>query len=169
MQYVRMLIDAVLRAARILRTSPGNSLPLARLHAQLVRELGPQAGNYREIYQQLKKRIDSFIVIDAARVLDGADSWPSLVREAYDSALERAGMGSCVRVTLTSAQDGERSCELVTEIGATVAALQECSAGDEALTAYVARAARQLAELHEIMSGGTGHPTIPPPDLPPSA
>jgi hypothetical protein len=169
MQFVRMLIDAVLRAARILQTSPGYSMPLARLHAQLIRELGPQAGSYGEIYQQLKKRTDSFIVIDAARVLSGADNWPSVVREAYDSALEHAGMGACARVTLTSAQEGECNCELVAEIGATVATLTACCDGDEALAAYVERAARQLAELHQLMSGGTDLPTTPLPDPPPSA
>lgn len=168
MQFIRMLIDAVLRAARILQTTPGYSMPLARLHAQLIRELGPEAGSYGEIYQQLKKRTDSFIVIDSARVLAGADSWPTPVREAYDSALEHAGMGACARVTLTAAEEGERTCALVSEIGTTVAALSESCAGDESLAAYVERAARQLALLHELMSGGTGPPTTPPPGPPPS-
>jgi hypothetical protein len=162
-----MLIDAVLRAARILQSAPGYSMPLVRLHAELSRELGSDAGTYREIYQQLKKRTDSFIVVDAARVLDGSDSWPYLVREAYDSALENAGMGSCVRVSLTSAEEGGASCDLLTALGATVASLAIAATGDETLTAYVERAAQQLAELNRVLvSCGTAHPTIPPPDLP---
>ncbi len=169
MQLPRMLIDAVLRAARILQAIPGSSMPLVRLHAQLVRELGPAVGSYGEIYQQLKKRTDSFIVVDEARVLAGADGWPGLVREAYDSALEHAGLGSCARVSLTSAQDGEPSCELLTALAATLADLTTGAASDEAMSEYVERAGQQLAELNRtIISGETDRPTIPLRDLPPS-
>jgi hypothetical protein len=164
-----MLIDTVLRAARILQGTPGYSLPLARLHAQLVRELGAEAGSYGEIYQQLKKRTDSFIVLDAARVLDGSDNWPLLIREEYDSALEHAGLGSCVRVSLAAAQEGEQTCDLMGALGATLAELTIAATGDEALTGYVERAAQQLAELNRVVfSGGTARPTTLPPDPPPS-
>ena len=169
MQLPRMLIDAVLRAARILQATPGSSMPLVRLHAQLLRELGPAAGSYGEIYQQLKKRTDSFMVVDEARVLTGADSWPGFVREAYNTALEHAGLGSCARVSLTSAQDGEPSCELLTALAATLADLTAGAAGDEAMSDYVERAGQQLAELNRtIISGGTDRPTTPLPDPPPS-
>jgi hypothetical protein len=169
MQFPRMLIDAVLRAARILQAIPGSSMPLVRLHAQLVRELGPAVGSYGEIYQQLKKRTDSFIVVDEARVLAGADGWPGVVREAYDSALEHAGLGSCARISLTSAQDGEPSCELLTALAATLADLTNGAAGDETMSEYLERAGQQLAELNRtIISGGTDRPTTPLPDLPPS-
>ena len=163
-----MLIDTVLRAARILESAPGYSMPLRRLHAQLVRELGPGAGTYAEIYQQLRKRTDSFIVVDGTRVLSGADTWPGQVREAYDSALEHAGLGSCIRVSLTSAQEGEHSA-LLAALGTTVAALTTGAAGDPAMQPYVESVARQLAELNRvIMTGERDRPTIPPPDPRPS-
>ena len=162
-----MLIDTVLRAARILQSTPGYSMPLARLHAQLVRELGTEAGSYGEIYHQLKKRTDSFIVVDAARMLDGSDRWPLLIREAYDSALEHAGLGSCVRVSLTTGQEGEQTCDLLAALGATVADLTIAAAGDETLVDYVERAAQQLAELNRVMvNGGTALPTTLPPGPP---
>jgi hypothetical protein len=162
-----MLIDTVLRAARILQTAPGYSMPLVRLHAQLVRELGVAAGSYGEIYQQLKKRTDSFIVVDAVRVLDGTESWPGVVREVYDAALAHAGLGSCVRVSLTSLQEGEAS-DLLTALGATLAQLAAGSTGDEALIEYLERGTQQLAEMNRVMFGGTDRPTTLPPDPPPS-
>ena len=163
-----MLIDTVLRAARILQSAPGYSMPLRRLHAQLVRELGPGAGTYGEIYQQLRKRTDSFIVVDGARVLGGADTWPGQVREAYDSALEHAGLGSCIRVSLACAQEGEQSA-LLAALGTTVATLSTGAAGDPTMQPYVEGVARQLAELNRvIMAGGTDRPTTPLPDPPPS-
>jgi hypothetical protein len=162
-----MLIDAVLRAARILQSAPGYSMPLVRLHAQLVRELGSAAGTYGEIYRQLKKRTDSFIVVDGARVLDGSEKWPYLVREAYDSALENAGLGSCVRVSLTAAEGSEHSCELLAVLGATISDLALAATGDETLTVYVERAAQQLTELNRaLITAGTDLPTTPPPDPP---
>ena len=119
MQFPRMLIDAVLRAARILQTIPGSSMPLVRLHAQLVRELGPAVGSYGEIYQQLKKRTDSFIVVDEARVLAGADGWPGVVREAEtDAAPVVAAALDLLRESLrelndTRAREGQRIHELI--------------------------------------------------------
>jgi hypothetical protein len=163
---MRMLIDTVLRAARILQTAPGYSMPLVRLHAQLVRELGVAAGSYGEIYQQLKKRTDSFIVVDAARLLDGTESWPGVVREVYDAALAHAGLGSCVRVSLTSLQEGEATCDLLTALGATLAELRAGSAGDEALIEYLEHGTQQLVEMNGVMFGGTDRPTTLPPDPP---
>ena len=164
-----MLIDAVLRAARILQAIPGSSMPLVRLHAQLVRELGPAVGSYGEIYQQLKKRTDSFIVVDGARVLAGADSWPGRVREAYDSALQHAGLGSCAHVSLTSAPDGQPTCELLTALAATLAELTPGASDDQAMSDYVELAGQQLAEINRaIITGGTDRPTTPLRDPPPS-
>jgi hypothetical protein len=163
-----VMIDAVLRAARILQATPGYSMPLVRLHAQLVRELGPQAGSYGEIYQQLKKRTDSFVVVDAARMLEGAELWPGIVREAYDSVLETAGFGSCVRVSLTATEEGE-PCALLAALSATMADLIRGAAGDATLQVYVERAAQELAELNRIvLSAGITLPTTPLRGLPPA-
>jgi hypothetical protein len=170
MHVLRMLIDTVLRAARILHSAPGYSMPLSRLHAQLVRELGPGAGSYGEIYQQLKKRTDSFIIVDSARLLTGTDGWPGGVREAYDSALSHAGLGSCVRVTLTEPPIDGGAGDLLAAVGATLAELAATAPRDHALNGYVELGAQQLAEMNRLLfSGGTDHPTTPPRDPQPSA
>lgn len=162
-----MSLDALLSAARILRSQPGYAMPLARLHAQLVRELGPHAGSYAQIYQALKKRTDSFVMVDAPRIL-GADGWPGGVREAYDAALEGAGLGCCVRVMLTETPRPEETADLLAALSATLAELTVAAAGDDALAGFVECAAHQVAEIGSVTRGGAAvHPTTRLPDLPP--
>jgi hypothetical protein len=168
MHFLRMIIDAVLRAARILQTQPGYTMPLIRLHARLVRELGPDAGSYGQIYQQLKKRTDSFALIDTPKLLGGIESWPGLVQEAYDAALEGAGLGSCVRVTLVEIPTQAETCDLITALNVTLAELASHCEGDDALAAYVEQATQQLDEINRIMLAATDRPTIRLPDLPPA-
>lgn len=168
MHIPRMLIDSLLRAAGILQNAPGYTMPLVRLHAQLICELGVRAGSYGEIYQQLKKRTDSFIVVDGARLLDGADSWPGFIREDYDAALEHAGLGSCVRVSLAATQEGDATCELMTALGATLAQLAAGTGTDDALSEYLERGTQQLAEINRVMFAERGRPTTPLRDPQPS-
>jgi hypothetical protein len=168
-QSLRMLIDVLLRAAHILQSQPGYTMPLFRLHAQLTRELGPAAGTYGQIYQQLRKRTDSFALVDSPRLLDGANHWPGLVQETYDTVLEGAGLGSCVRVTLMET-DANETCDLVAALSVTLGELAAQCSDDHALTAYLAAATQQVAELNRvIVSAGTGPPTTPLPGPPPSA
>jgi hypothetical protein len=162
-----MIIEAVLRAARILKTQPGYTMPLARLHAQLVRELGPEAGTYRQIYQQLEKRADSFMVFDSARRLGGTEIWPSAVREEYNHALDDAGFGCCVRVTLTEAVPQAEADSLIAALNNTMAELLATSEQDPGLQDFVERATEQLAEFGRVMLAAAAiHPTTPPPDPP---
>jgi hypothetical protein len=167
MHSARMLIDVVVRAARILQAQPGYTMPLFRLHAQLVSELGPEAGSYAQIYQQLKKRTDSFALLDTPRLLSGTDTWPGLLREAYDSVLERTGLGSCVRITLTETEQPQDSCDLMAALSVTLGELAARCSEDQALSAYVAAGNEQLTELHQAISAGIARPTTPLPNPPP--
>ena len=165
--HLLMLIEAILRAARILKAEPGYSMSLARLHAQLIAELGPQAGSYSEIYQQLQKRADSFMVLDSARRLDGTDSWPRPVREAYDHALDSAGFGSCVRVTLTEPPLEPEADSLISALSNTIADLCAACEHDPALEEFLQRAKEQVFELNGIMlASAEARPTTPLPDPP---
>jgi hypothetical protein len=159
-----MIIDAVLRAAGILRAQPDHTMPLARLHAQLIAELGADAaGTYGQIYQQLRRQGDSFLLVDTPRFLRGSESWPGAVREAYAGALEAAGMGSCVRVTLTEVSGTAETEELITALHATMSVLAQCAGEDEALREYVAGGMRDVAEITRVLNlVETDHPTIPP-------
>src|SRR4051812_33781539 len=94
-QTTRVNIKTLLRAAQILRAQPAHPMPLRALFAQLQRELGAESGTYTRLYLELKKRSDSFLLTDSPRLLDGANRWPMQVREAYDHALETAGLGAC--------------------------------------------------------------------------
>lgn len=166
---MRMLIEAVLRAAHILRAQPGYTMPLSRLYAQLVQELGSEAGSYSQIYQQLQKRTDSFTLLNSPRVLAAADGWSGMVREAYSEALQQAGLGSCVRVALTEAAAEDSNNDLAAALSATVGELVMLCGKDVALAAYVERASHELTELGRVLvSAGTSLPTTHPPDPPPA-
>ena len=164
--FVRMIIDAVIRAAGILRSQPGYTMPLTRLHAQLVSELGPDAaGSYGQIYQQLRKRADSFLLYDTPRFLRSTDNWPGRVREAYEEALDQAGLGSCVRVTLTEIPPDAETAELITALNSTMSVLASRCAGDEALQEYIELGTQHVAALTRALSvGAGGRPTTLPPD-----
>jgi hypothetical protein len=163
-----MSLDALLSAARILQAQPGYTMPLVRLHAQLVRELGTGAGSYGQIYQQLEQRTDSFAIVNTPLVL-GIDGWPGGVREEYDAAFGGAGLGSCVRVVLTETPLTNEGSDLLCTVSVTLAHLSSSAGADRALAPYLESAARELAELTRIMQGdAAAHPTTLLPD-PPSA
>ncbi len=160
-----MLIEVILRAAHILRAQPGYTMTLSSLHAQLVTELGPQAGSYVEIYQHLRKRTDSFVLLNAPRLLS-PEGWLGVVHE--NGAGSTGAAGSCMRVALTEPLDGEDS-DLVAAVNATISTLAACCVNDLTLAPYVERAAVEAAELSRVLANAAAdHPTIPPPDPPPA-
>jgi hypothetical protein len=163
-----MIIDAVLNAKRILEMQPGYSMPLRQLHAQLVRELGPGAGSYSEIYQQLRRKSDCFALLNAPRVL-GGHAWPGTVREQYENALEHVGLGACTRVTLTDPPVQDSAADLIAVLSATLGEIVSQADGDEALAAYIESATIDLEQLNRVITGaGTTLPTTPPPGPPPT-
>ena len=164
-----MKIEAVLRAVGILKRQPGYTMPLVRLHAQLVREFGPEAGSYGQIYQQLQKRAESFLVLDSARRLGGTDDWPRAVREEYNHALDQSGVGCCVSVTLTQAPPEHDADDFMATLNNTMADLLAACEQDPALKEFLERATEQLADIGRIiLDAGAIRPTTRPRD-PPSA
>ena len=165
-----MIIEALLRAAGILRAQPDYTMPLARLHAQLVHELGPEgAGSYGQIYQQLQRRGDSFLLYDTPRFLGVAENWPRTVLEAYEDAFDHAGLGSCVRVTLTEIPPIADTAELINALHSTMSILAENCESDAALQEYVEVGMRHVAEMTRaltpiVVPAETEPPTTPPPD-----
>jgi hypothetical protein len=163
-----MKVEAILRAARILRAQPAYAMPLAKLHARLAEELGTDAGTYAQIYLQLKNRPQSFLVVDSPRLLEGTDYWPAQVRDEYDAALEVAGLGACVRVALTEVAAEDAQPGAIALAGATMTELWQAGEYDPVMREYVARAARELEEISSLLAPDveSGPPTIPLPDLP---
>jgi hypothetical protein len=161
-----MNVEAIVRAAQILRSQPAYTMPLQALHARLERELGPDAGSYAQIYLQLKRLPHSFLMIDSPQLLQGADVWPAQVREEYGSALEGAGLGSCVRVALADVSVEEHA-GAIGLASTTVSELWAVAEGDPVLRAFLTDAAHQLEELSSLLADGEpAHPTTPPPDPP---
>jgi hypothetical protein len=163
-----MKLEAILRAAQILRAQPAYAMPLAKLHARLAEELGTDAGTYAQVYLQLKNRPQSFMVVDSPRLLAGTEYWPAQVRDEYDAVLEVAGLGACVRVALTEVVEDARS-GAVALAGATMTELWNAAEHDSVMREYVTRATRELEEISSLLSmdAEAERPTIPLPDLPP--
>ena len=135
-----MNLDALLRAAQILGSQPARTMPLARLHACLTRELGNDAGTYAHIHAELKKRPQSFMVLEAPRLT--AD-------DAYESVLEGAGVSGCTWVTLA-----EGPGEDLDALGVATATLTELWTrieADPTLREYLLHAAQQLEALGEAL------------------
>lgn len=163
-----MKLEAILRAAQILRAQPAYAMPLVKLHARLAEELGTDAGTYAQIYLQLKKRPQSFMVVDSPRLLDGTDYWPAQVRGEYAAVLEGAGLGACVRVALTEVAVEDAQSGAIALAGTTMTELWNAGEHDPVVREYVARATRELEEISSLLSqdAEAERPTIPPPGLP---
>jgi hypothetical protein len=153
-----MKLEVLLRAAEILRSQPAYTMSLAKLHAQLVEDLGAGASTYAQTYADLKNRPQSFMLLDTPKLLDSADSWPAQVREQYDEALNTAGLGACVRVMLAE-QTNEVSNDVLALANATLAELSRCS--DPIMLEHLARATEAIEEISAAAELPTTHPRGP--------
>lgn len=162
-----MKLDALLRAAQILRAQPAYTMPLAKLHARLAEELGSGAGTYAQMYRQLKNRPESFMLVDSPRLLSGPQVWPSEARADYDAALEDVGLGACVRVALTEFSV-EETPGAIGLAATTMNELWLAGEADPVIREYVLRASRELEEISSALSAAASaeRPTTPRPDLP---
>ncbi len=163
-----MTSETLLRAAQILRSQASHAMPLAQLHARLKQELGTGVGSYAHMYQQLKQQPGTFMIFDSPRLLlRGSERWPSQVREAYDQALDGAGLGACACVALAErpfeAEDGP-----IARAGASLSALWRAAENDSALCEFLKAATRQLDEISAILArdAAAAHPTTRLPDPP---
>ncbi|MGQ0561951.1 MAG: hypothetical protein ACT443_08775 [Gemmatimonadota bacterium] len=147
-----MKLDTLLRAAQILRSQPAYAMPLARLHARLAEEFGGEAGSYARMYQELKKRPQSFMVLDSPRLVED---------DRYDDLLEGTGLGACTRVALAEAIEEEAPGAL-NMAGATLAELWPKTEADPVLREYLAQAMRELEAISAAAADGApAHPTTP--------
>jgi hypothetical protein len=138
-----MKLDALLRVAQILRSQPAYTMPLARLHRCLAEELGTDAGTYAQMYQELKKRPHSFMVLDSPRLLD---------HEAYGALLEEAGLGACTRIALADLGAGEDLTSAISIAGATLSELWLRAETDPVLREYLVQAATEMERICQAMS-----------------
>jgi hypothetical protein len=126
----RMKLDTLLRAAQILSVQPACTMPLTTLHACLAAEIGRDAGTYAQMYAELKKRPQSFMVLEA----------PSLVEdEAYEA------LTGFTWVTLAESTSEDR--DALAMAGTTLTELWARTDMDPALREQLLNGARQLEAL----------------------
>ena len=158
-----MKLESVLRAAQILRSQPGCTMPLRTLHAHLQREFGAEAGTYAQVYHLLKNLPHSFIVMDTPQLIAGSEKWPAQLREEYNCALEGAGLGSCARVALAEVSAEELHGGTLGLASQTLSELWAIAEGDPVLREYLSTIAQQLEEISAVLADGEAAPptTLP--------
>src|SRR5690606_13649264 len=62
--YRGMLSQIEQRVLRLLRNDPDPMVPLTRIHAALVAELGPRSGTYAQLHERLRRRPDLFLLLE---------------------------------------------------------------------------------------------------------
>lgn len=138
-----MKLDTLLRVAQILRSQPAYTMPLSRLHKCLAEELGPEAGTYAQMYHELKKRPQSFMVLDSPRLLD---------HEAYGGLFDDAGLGACTRIALAELGAGDDLTSAVSIASATLSELWTRADTDPVLRDYLVQAAREMERISDALS-----------------
>lgn len=159
-----MKMELLVRAAQILRTEPAYTMPAVKLHTRLVAELGSEAGSYAEMHQMLKHRADSFILLDAPRLLPSAEAWPAQIRAEYEAALKATG--SCTRVALLETAASAADNGALSMAGRTLSSLWPAAQSNDSLRALIRSALEELAELDEIIGHGEAERSTTPPRHP---
>lgn len=126
----RMKLDTLLRAAQILSVQPACTMPLATLHACLTDEIGREAGTYAQMHAELKKRPQSFMVMEA----------PSLVEDTSYAALN-----GFTWVTLAEKPAEDRDALAIA--GTTLTELWARTETDPAMRELLLEGARQIEVL----------------------
>lgn len=130
----RMKLDTLLRAAEILSVQPACTMPLAALHTCLTDEIGHDAGTYAQMHAELKKRPQSFMVLEA----------PSLVEDASYASLR-----GFTWVTLAESQAHDR--DALAMAGTTLTELWARTEADPTLREMLREGARQIESLGEAL------------------
>src|SRR5690606_9601115 len=97
-----MLSEIEQRVLTLLRNDPEPMVPLARIHAALVAELGPRIGTYAQLHDRLRRRPDLFLLLDPLPLPWSADTWSGDVQDEYRNALREAGIDTGPRVALAA-------------------------------------------------------------------
>lgn len=129
----RMKLDTLLRAAQILSGQPAGTMPLATLHACLADEIGPEAGTYAQMHAELKKRPQSFMVLEAPNLVED-DAYASLTGFTW----------------VTLAENAVDSRDALAMAGTTLTDLWARTEMDPALRELLLDGARQIEALAEI-------------------
>jgi|GEM_PF-522906 hypothetical protein len=154
-----MLSEIEQRVLTLLRNDPEPMVPLARIHAALVAELGPRIGTYAQLHDRLRRRPDLFLLLDPLPLPWSADTWSGDVQDEYRNALREAGIDTGPRVAL-AAPDVELppppptahpAARVLCTLQESLVHLWSCAADDPELQAEVVEALGQAEEIRRVL------------------
>ncbi len=171
-----MLSQIEQRVLTLLRNDPDPMVPLTRIHAALVAELGPRSGTYAQLHERLRRRPDLFLLLEPLPIPWSADSWSADIEDEYRQALHEAGLDAGPRVAL-AAPDAELppppaaahpAAPVLRAVQESLVHLWSCAADDPQLQAELIEALGQAEEIRRVLqdlaSSEPGHtPPRPPP------
>lgn len=173
-----MLSQLEQRVLTLLRNDPDPMVPLTRIHAALVAELGPRTGTYAQLHERLRRRPDLFLLLEPLPVPWSTDGWSSDLQDEYRQALHEAGLDAGPRVAL-AAPDVERPplspaahplAPLLRALQESLVHLWSCAGDDPQLQAELIEALGQAEEIRRVLQdltdAGAGEPPTrdPPPE-----
>ncbi|MFW6079595.1 MAG: hypothetical protein ACODAE_08240, partial [Gemmatimonadota bacterium] len=118
--------DALVEARTIdlLRRVGDAPVPLPRLYADVVRELGPVVSGPDQLRDRLRRRPERFIVLEPPGDPAWTDLWSDEARRRYAAALERTALSPEPRVALAPAGSTPETADTVPDrVDASIRAL----------------------------------------------
>jgi len=164
------------RVLALLRNDPDPMVPLTRIHAALVAELGPRCGTYAQLYERLRRRPDLFLLLEPLPIPWSGDTWSADIQDEYRHALREAGLDTGPRVALAT-PDAELpplpagahpAAPVLRTLQESLVHLWSSAADDPELQAELIEALGQAEEIRRVLqdlaaSEPEQSPSLPPP------
>lgn len=165
-----MVTEIEQRILALLRSDPDPMVPLTRLHAALVAELGPRGGTYAQLHQRIRRRPDLFLLLEPLSVPWSDDGWGIDLQREYERALRDAGLDTGPRVALATpdseppaASGADPAAPVLRMLQESLVHLWASAADDPQLQAELVEALGQAEELRRVLQA------LPPDDPAPPA
>jgi hypothetical protein len=154
-----MMSEIEQRILTLLRSDPEPMVPLSRIHAALVAELGPRSGTYAQLRERIRRRPDLFLLIEPIPTPWSDDSWPAELRGEYERALREAGLDAGPRVAIAGVDDGPLglatpapgAAPVLRALQASLVQLWAAAAGDPQLQPELVEALGQAEEVRRVL------------------
>ena len=173
-----MISEIEQRVLTLLRNDPEPLVPLTRIHAALVAELGPRTGTYAQLHERLRRRPDLFLLLEPLPMPWSADAWAADIEDEYRHALREAGLDPGPHVALAT-PDAELpplpatappAAPVLRSLQESLVHLWSCAADDPELQAELVEALGQAEEIRRALEDlAASEPLEPPPGPPPQA
>lgn len=147
------------RVLALLRNDPDPMVPLTRIHAALVAELGHRCGTYAQLHERLRRRPDLFLLLEPLPMPWAAGGWPADLQDEYRHALREVGLDAGPRVALAT-QDADPpplpaaahpAAPVLRTLQESLVHLWSCAADDPELQAELVEALGQAEEIRRFL------------------